>query len=219
MGRKLGIGLAAFACAAAVACSSDDDGGGGSGGSGGSAGSSGSGGSSGSSGSGGAGGSGGSGATGGSSGSAGAGGAGGGAGSAGSAGSSGAAGSAGAAGAGGAAGAAGAAGAGGAAGSGGDKSCTKLNEDYVKAVTAAKKCVYGTSPNPCSVKVKGDLECQCPTFVNPANAAAMAELTAIEAAWTAKGCVSTPTCLCADPLAGACYAGPGGPSDGSCHDG
>ena len=202
MGRDLGVLAVLAACCVALACSSDGD----SGGSGGSAGSGGGAGSGGSAGSG---------ATGGAGGSSGAAGASGAAGSAGSGGGAGVAGAAGAAGAG---GAAGAAGAGGVAGGGNDKTCQKLNEDYVKAVTAAKKCAYGTMPDPCSIKVKGDLDCQCPTYINPANTAAVAELGTIEASWMAAGCKASLACLCADPATGACYAGTGGPADGSCHD-
>jgi hypothetical protein len=102
---------------------------------------------------------------------------------------------------------------------GNDKACQKINDDYVKAVPAAKKCVYGTSPDPCSLQVKSDLLCQCQTHINPANTAALAELTKIEKEWAAKGCKASNTCKCAIPAKGACYAGAQGPQDGACHDG
>ena len=99
-----------------------------------------------------------------------------------------------------------------------DKLCTKLNADYIKALPAAKHCKYGTTPDPCTSKIKGDLKCQCPTFINPANTAAVAELTKIEKEWNANGCKPSLTCLCANPLKGTCYAGPGGPANGQCSD-
>jgi hypothetical protein len=211
MNRLLWATCTVLAIFAVPGCGGDDDTGsggsnGGAGGNGGVGASSGSGGDGGSAtgGNGGASGSGGSAASGGNGG------------SGGSAADGGSAGGGGDAGSGGSAGFAGMAGA---AGAGNPKTCVMLNDEYVTAIDAAKKCAYGTNPNPCTTKLKGDLECQCPTYVNPANAAAIAEVASIEAAWVAKGCTANPGCLCAEPTAGACYAGPGGPANGICQDG
>jgi hypothetical protein len=140
----------------------------------------------------------------------------------GTAGSGGNAGAAGSVALGGAAGSAGSSGgAPGVAGAGGGpaKSCTELNADYVQAVALAKHCVYGTIPNPCSVKTKSDLECECPTFINPSNTPALSEMATIEATWTLQGCPPKLSCLCANPQTGYCTPGPGGPANGTCQDG
>jgi hypothetical protein len=101
---------------------------------------------------------------------------------------------------------------------GSNASCQDLNDEYVGALEDAKKCAYGTQPDPCTEKVKGDLECQCPMYINPGNTEAVANLTQIEASWTANGCVPSMACFCADPTYGACYPGSAGPQNGSCAD-
>jgi hypothetical protein len=46
----------------------------------------------------------------------------------------------------------------------------------------------------------------------------VAALAAIESQWTSQGCTPNFNCLCANPSDGTCYAGPGGPQNGSCSD-
>ena len=109
------------------------------------------------------------------------------------------------------AGAAGGAGSGGSSGSGASGAASG-------AGGASGKCVYGTTPDQCTTKIKGDLECECPTFVNPGNAAAMSDLATLESAWTTEGCTPSLACACADPTDGSCTPGAGGPADGNCLD-
>lgn len=90
---------------------------------------------------------------------------------------------------------------------GGVKSCTDLASEYAAALEAAKACNPVLSVLQCTKQVADELPCPCPTFVNPANAKAAAELDELQAAWNQQNCgsgVICPAVLCPAPNNGVC---------------
>ena len=71
---------------------------------------------------------------------------------------------------------------------GGCQSCQDLNKAYVAAVQQAKKCCSMCAVIQCTKKAKSELACPCTTYVEPSNAAAVAQMAQLEAQWNAVGC-------------------------------
>ncbi len=97
--------------------------------------------------------------------------------------------------------------------SGGLIACTELGcvatcEDVAAAsadfVEQAKVCDPAAT-NPCTELVSGQLDCGCPTYVNPENAAAIAELAATHDQYAELMCGPSP-CDCASPSSAYCSA-------------
>jgi hypothetical protein len=90
---------------------------------------------------------------------------------------------------------------------GGVKSCAQLASEYAAALEAAKACNPVLSVLQCTKPVGDELPCPCPTFVNPANTKAAAELDDLQAAWNQQNCgnaVICPAVLCPAPTGGVC---------------
>jgi len=105
-------------------------------------------------------------------------------------------------------------------GSGADMnaSCKALESDYLDTLAAAKACNPVIAVEQCTLKMAGDLPCQCPTFVNPSNTDAIADLEALKQQYSAMGCdVGLPPCSCADPTSAGCMPNGSG-ADGICTD-
>jgi hypothetical protein len=103
----------------------------------------------------------------------------------------------------------GAAGSGGTKTDGGVKPCPQLASEYAAALEAAKACNPVLSVLQCTKQVNDELPCPCPTFINPANAKAAADLDDLQAAWNAQNCgagVICPAVLCVAPTTGVCQA-------------
>jgi hypothetical protein len=103
----------------------------------------------------------------------------------------------------------GSAGGGGTKPDGGVKSCSQLASEYAATLEAAKACNPVLSVLQCTQQVNDELPCPCPTFINPANAKAVAELDDLQAAWNAQNCgsgVICPAVLCVAPTSGVCQA-------------
>lgn len=98
--------------------------------------------------------------------------------------------------------------------------CTKLNQDYVAAVKAAKTC-NPLSMSPviqCSAQVEDQLFCPCTTFVNPGSAA-FQKLVDLKKQWLAQSCdqqeIACPAIACMAPGSASCL---GNTAAGTCVD-
>ena len=92
--------------------------------------------------------------------------------------------------------------------------CDALEMQYAAALADAKVCDPALSVAQCTASAGYDLPCGCPTFVNPDNDAAVAELDALKAEWMTSGCPMV-DCDCGTPMGAICQ--PGGAS-GTCVD-
>jgi hypothetical protein len=72
--------------------------------------------------------------------------------------------------------------------------CPQLQEQYGQQLELGRVCHPEMSTLQCTLLIDDQLGCPCPTFVNPKNAAAVAELEQLHAAWTAQGCDETVDC-------------------------
>src|SRR5262245_19155957 len=81
--------------------------------------------------------------------------------------------------------------------------CMTLVGQYAAQLALARACDPALDVEQCTQSVAGDLACQCPTFVNPANQDALAELAALVAEWDAARCGQAP-CNCAEPSGALC---------------
>ncbi len=103
---------------------------------------------------------------------------------------------------------------------GGTITCADLEKAYATSLAAAKACNPILSVLQCTKSIGDELACPCPTYVNPSNTTAMAELAKLQSDWTAHGCdqqVVCPLVLCAQPGGAACTPQSGG-SVGVCKD-
>ena len=103
--------------------------------------------------------------------------------------------------------------------------CWDLNTAYINAVKKAKACnPYVMTPmNQCAKQVNTALFCPiCPTFINPANSAAVQEMTDLEQKWLALKCdqmeLACPAIACEPSKSATCLPGGAGSASGSCVD-
>ena len=100
-----------------------------------------------------------------------------------------------------------------------DPDCDALQQQYAEQLALAKACNPAVSVEQCTQTVGSDLACQCPTYVNGANAEALSALAALVTQWNAAGCGDgLPPCSCANPVGGFCQPDATRTS-GSCVDG
>lgn len=134
-------------------------------------------------------------------------------------------GSGGASGAGGGTGATGATGGGGTGATGGTggstATCDMLESAYAAALAEAKTCNPVLSSLQCTQVVDTELPCPCTTYVNPANAAAVAKLASLRAEFDQKQCmegIACPAIACIPPQSGGCEPNDPGTGGGHCVD-
>lgn len=87
------------------------------------------------------------------------------------------------------------------------KACAKLAADYLIALAAAKKCSPMLPVVQCTLLVDDKLPCPCKTWVEKGNTAAVAQLNALKAQWTAFNChkgIACPAIPCPSPGKGQC---------------
>jgi len=87
--------------------------------------------------------------------------------------------------------------------------CVALNQAYVVAVKAAKKCCPMCDSIQCVKKVKTELACPCDTFVEASNSAAIQTMAALEQQWASAACgpVGCPPVPCPPVTGSTCDAG------------
>jgi hypothetical protein len=68
-------------------------------------------------------------------------------------------------------------------------SCAELKSAYASSLQVAQTCTVGASPV-CTQRVPSSVDCGCSVFVDSSQVSALADLDAIKAAWTAKGCTA-----------------------------
>jgi hypothetical protein len=102
----------------------------------------------------------------------------------------------------------GAQGGGGAGGGGGASTCDALAEAYAEAIADARSCDTSIDVPQCTERVFTTLSCPCEEiFVNSANTAAFAELTALRTQWDDLECGADRPCpaiACESPTSGSC---------------
>jgi hypothetical protein len=100
-------------------------------------------------------------------------------------------------------------------------SCAELEGMYAAALAEAKSCNSLINSLQCTQQVNDELACPCTTYVNPANADAMAMLAKAQEEWKLQGCgdnIGCPAIACPVPQGGGCVPnGAGGDADG-CQD-
>ena len=113
----------------------------------------------------------------------------------------------------------GASGGSGGTGGGPGLTCKQLESNYAASLKKAKSCSPILPVVQCTSKVDDELACPCPTFINPGNTAAAAELAKLKAEWKTQNCsagVVCPLVLCAQPSGATCVGGSA--TNGSCVD-
>ena len=101
--------------------------------------------------------------------------------------------------------------------------CTDLANEYHMALAQARGCSAGDGPKgpQCTLKVQSALACGCPTFVNPQNKPAVAQMSSLEKSWNAKKCDTGTRCPpmpCRDPKGASCNSTSPGSAQGQCAD-
>jgi hypothetical protein len=99
-------------------------------------------------------------------------------------------------------------------------SCDEIDVAYLEQVALAKACSVELQVTQCTLQLDSDLACPCPTYVNPANAAAVSMLTQLRTAWNAQSCPGG-TCdagLCPVPDGEGCMPQGPGSGPGMCTD-
>jgi hypothetical protein len=107
-----------------------------------------------------------------------------------------------------------------ASGGGSPMSCDEIDVAYLEQVALAKACSVELQVTQCTLQLDSDLACPCPTYVNPANAAAVSMLTQLRTAWNAQSCPGG-TCdagLCPVPDGEGCMPQGPGSGPGMCTD-
>jgi hypothetical protein len=98
-------------------------------------------------------------------------------------------------------------------------SCDELGQAYREALAEAKACEPG-GDSPCTEEVDDALACPCPTFINPGNEDAVAELASLASAWKEADCskgIDCPAIECDIPKGAQCDSS--GSGSGHCEDG
>lgn len=108
------------------------------------------------------------------------------------------------------------------------ETCDALGTRYQEALAQAKRCssangTKGGAPlQACSLTVANSLGCPaCPTFVNPAQSAAITELTLLQDQWAKGRCGldrACPAVECMQPAGASCQSASGDPNAATCVD-
>ena len=110
-------------------------------------------------------------------------------------------------------------GSGGSGGSGGNPQCAELEQEYADYLAQAKSCNSLINSLQCTESIDDSLACPCPTYVNPANADAVAKLEQLQTAWDALPCqVPCPLLTCPAPQGSGCVPNGGGGDADGCQD-
>jgi hypothetical protein len=107
---------------------------------------------------------------------------------------------------------------GGSGGTGGSPSCDQIQGEFASALTQAKQCDPLVDEPQCTLSFHSGVACGCPTFVNPGNTAALAQLKQIEVEWQSAGCVQPCPASCPAPQGAGCEKGGAGGDSGICQD-
>jgi len=85
--------------------------------------------------------------------------------------------------------------------------CDTIEDEYEGLRDAAKRCNPDIDVEQCTQSLSIGLACSCPSFVNPENADAIAELESATAEYQGSDCSNGIVCgMCAVPVRGACSA-------------
>ncbi len=99
--------------------------------------------------------------------------------------------------------------------------CQALLDGFDAALAQAKQCSPMVNSLQCTTEVGDDIQCPCPTFVNPANTAALATLDQLESEWKKAGCNQGLACAgvaCPAPQGSGCVPDGAGADSGTCQD-
>jgi hypothetical protein len=91
--------------------------------------------------------------------------------------------------------------------------CQTIGEQYSEAHAEARRCNPDIDVEQCTEEVTVGLACSCPSFLNPENADAIAQLADLSSQYRAQNCSSGVVCgMCLVPVRGTCS------SAGVCED-
>lgn len=93
--------------------------------------------------------------------------------------------------------------------------CDNLIQAYAAQLNAARVCAPEIDQPQCTETVDDELQCPCPTFINPANTSAVSALVFFRESWDAEGCgeqIACPAVECPMVQGGGCL------QDGRCSD-
>jgi hypothetical protein len=88
--------------------------------------------------------------------------------------------------------------------------CSDYEDAYPSYLVEALACDPALDAEQCTLEMPGDLECQCPVFVNPANEGEINALNAFLSGYASLGCDPGIECKCADAKSGSCQPDPAG---------
>ena len=78
-------------------------------------------------------------------------------------------------------------------------SCAELSQDFSQAVVQAKACNSMWNKISCTLKVKSNLGCPCPTYIEDSNKAAITTMSTAESRWQMQGCKPWPCGMSCGP--------------------